>query len=508
MATNLSLIPPYINGRFSSLNKPERIFSIYNPANPSDILAAAGWGKDLVEPVIQGMKTAQKKFNLVSSEERLNYINKFIGYLKENSEEIKSNMMLELARSRVSVEEEWKLCEKLFKALPEFCKQILSLKKDDDGWEWKYSPLGLVLISSNIALPVYSLLCGVLPALASGNAVCLRPSSHCLLSGSLLASGFHQASFPEGTVQIIYGDFEVFRRLVLSHQFDTILYTGGEESLEQIRRDTQGQQNARLVLCGGGKNAAYVSASANMEKAIEKIIYGACLDAGQRLESTSLVFVEKKIFSEFQDQFVTSIKNMPIGVREDLARADKHVMEPLCSVNAWERYLRFQGIAARESDETLRWGKPIDNGGDGYFVSPGVHLMRPEKILKSIYASNAFFGPDVCLVPVDGKEDVISILDSLGATRCLGIHSQYAEEAQEIRRLSNVPSLLWNSATTDLNPLLPSIGRGKAGNSYITGLHFIYSTIYPQTLNLSLPIGLTEGDFKEVKRTKKAVVKG
>ncbi|WP_186643727.1 aldehyde dehydrogenase family protein [Fluviispira vulneris] len=507
MTNNLSLIPPYINGRFSALNKPERVFSINNPANPTDILASAGWGKDLVDPVIQGMKAAQKKFNLVSLEERLNYIKKFIGYLNENADEIKSNMMLELARSRVSVEEEWKLCEKLFKALPDFCQQILSIKKDEEGWEWKYSPLGLVLISSNIALPVYSLLCGVLPALASGNAVCMRPSSHCLLSGSLLASGFHQASFPEGAVQIVYGDFEVFRRLVLSHQFDTILYTGGEESLEQIRRDTQGQQNARLVLCGGGKNAAYVSASANMDKAIAKIIHGVCLDAGQRLESTSLAFVDKKIFSEFQDKFVSSIKSMPIGVREDLARSDIHVMEPLCSVNAWERYLRFQGIAARESDETLRWGKPIDNGGNGYFVSPGVHLMKLEKVLKSIYASNAFFGPDICLVPVDNKEEVISVLDNLGATRCLGIHSQYAEEAQEMRRSSNVPSLLWNSATTDLNPLLPSIGRGKAGNSYITGLHFIYSTVYPQTLNLSLPNGVTESDFKEVKKGKKTTAK-
>lgn len=499
MSGNLNLIPPYINGNFHSASKYERVFSVYNPTNPSDILSSAGWSKELVEPVIQGMRSAQKKFRQILLDERLGYIKKLIGFLKENSEEIKSNMMLELARSRVAVEQEWALCEKLFYSLPEFCKQALSAKRDDEGWEWQYSPLGLVLVSSNISLPVYSLLCSVLPALVAGNAVCMRPSSHCLLSGSLLASGFHQASFPAGIVQIIYGDFEVFRRFVLSHQFDTILYTGGEESLEQIRRDTSTQQNARLVLCGGGKNAAYVSKSANIDNSISNIIYGACLDAGQRLESTNLAFIDNSIFSEFLDKFVTAIKSMPIGAREDLSRTDIHVMEPLCSSHSWERFLRFQGIAAREADETLRWGKPIDNSGNGYFVSPGVHLMKPEKVLKSVYASNAFFGPDVCLVPIDNRDDMILILDELGATRCLGIHSQFVEEVHEIRKRSNVPTVLWNTSTVELNPLLPSIGRGKAGNSYITGIRFLLSTVYPQVLNLSVPFSVLEADRKKIK---------
>jgi acyl-CoA reductase-like NAD-dependent aldehyde dehydrogenase len=313
----------------------------------------------------------------------------------------------------------------------------------------------------------------------------MRPSSHCLLSGSLLASGFHQASFLPGAIQVVYGDFEVFRRFVLSHHFDTILYTGGEESLEQIRRDTSAQQNTRLVLCGGGKNAAYVASSANRDQAIAHIIYGATLDAGQRLESTSLVFVDHSIFSQFQDQFIAAIKTMPIGVREDLSCPDKHVMGPLCSANGWERYLRFQGIAAREADETLRWGKPIDNPAHGYFVSPGVHFMTPEKILKSIYASSAFFGPDVCLVPVLHHDHMISLLDELCTTRCLGIHTEFLEEVLEIRKYSRIPTLLWNTATTNLSPLLPSMGRGKAGNSHVTGARFLLSTVYPQILNLS-----------------------
>lgn len=475
-----------MNGHFVPSSKPERIFQTHNPANPNDILARAGWSKDFIEPIVTGMKEAQAKYRFCPLAERLQFVQSLIGFLKENAEEIKSNMMLELSRSRIAVENEWQLCEKLFSLLPQFCQRVLAVKQDEEGWEWSYAPLGMVLISSNIALPVYSLLSSVLPSLVAGNAVCIRPSSHCLLSGSLLASGFHQASFPSGIVQVVYGDFEVFRRLLLTHQFNTVLYTGGEESLEQIRRDASTQQNIRLVLCGGGKNAAYVTEDANIDEAIEKIIFGCCLDAGQRLESTGLVFLSKKIRTEFTEKFVNAIKKMPIGAREDLNRTDVHVMEPLCSARAWERFLRFQGIAARESDETLRWGKSIDNTKEGFFVSPGVHVMDVTKVTQSIYASNAFFGPDVCLVPVDEDAQVISVLDNLSATRCFSVYTQFSERVSTIRRQSSVPSILWNSSTTDLNPALPNIGRGNAGNSYVTGASFLLSTVYPQTLNLSI----------------------
>ena len=500
---NFDLITPYINGHFVSLSKPEYVFQSHNPSNPNDILAQAGWTKDFIEPVISGMMEAQKKYARTSLEERMVLIHKLIGFIQDNADEIKSNMMLELSRSRVAVEDEWQLCEKLFSLLPAFCEKNLQLKKEEGAGEWYYAPLGMVLISSNIALPVYSLLSSVLPALAAGNAVCIRPSSHCLLSGSLLASGFHQASFPSGVVQVVYGDFEVFRRLLLTHQFNTVLYTGGEESLEQLRRDTSSKQNIRLVLCGGGKNAAYVTEDAPIDDAVKKIIFGSCLDAGQRLESTGLVFVPQKMIIEFSDKLVQEIKKMPIGAREDLTRHDVHVMEPLCSANAWERFLRFQGIAAREADETLRWGKTIDNSTEGFFVSPGVHIMEPSKILKSIYASNAFFGPDVCLVPVENEDQVVTLLDQLPATRCFAIHSKYSETVAALRRKSSVPSLLWNSSTTELNPALPSIGRGNAGNSYVTGIGFLHSTVYPQTLNVSISQPLTKGDVLGQTKKKK-----
>lgn len=485
-----NMLPPYINGEFVSLAKPERVFQAANPIKPGEILSIAGWHKDSVEQIVDGMKSAQKSFAKLDFKARLFQVERLVAYLRENSDEIKSHLMIELGRSRFAVEEEWRLCEMLFAILPDFCRESLSEKtvhaegEKSSGKMWAYAPVGLVLISANVSLPFYSLLSAMLPALVAGNSVCLRPSQHCALSGSIIAQGIHHVEWIPGLVQVVYGDLEVYRRLILTHQFDTVLYSGGEESLEQIRRDLSTHQNTRLVLCSGGKNAALILPTANIDDAVAQSVYGACVDCGQRMESTGLIFVDSKISNEFIDKLVQSIKQLPIGVKNDLNDASQHVMGPLCGVTSWERFLRFQGIAARESDETLRWGKPIDNEGNGFFVSPGVHLIGAQKIKKSVYASNAFFGPDLAVVPVSSADEAIAVLDELGAARALSVHTSYEEEVRYVRQASNVPTVLWNSPTTLLDPHLPTIGRGRAGNSYITGVRFLFSTVYPKTLNL------------------------
>ncbi|MCA2959978.1 MAG: aldehyde dehydrogenase family protein [Silvanigrellales bacterium] len=477
------VLSPYINGRFALLAKPERTFEALDPAKPGDVLATMVWSKDLVGEITAGMRTARLEHQKLDLEARLALVTRFVSALRDRSEELKREMMRELSRSRAAVDEEWALCEELFGILPPFCRDALGEKTEQSGWSWSYAPVGLCLLSANVSLPIYSLLSATLPALVAGNAVCVRPSLHCPLSAVVLAECAHAVSLPAGLFQVVFGDLETSRRLLLSQQFDCVLCSGGEETLEQIRRDLSANQNIRMVLCGGGKNAALVLPSANIELASRHILYGATVDCGQRLESTGLAFVHESILDTLTDSLVAQAKIMPIGVKSDLGDASRHTMGPLCSANSWERYLRFQGIAARESAETLRWGKPIDNTGDGFFVSPGIHLMPASKVSASVYASNAFFGPDVCIVPVVEAGEAVEILNAMQASRVLGVHTAFEEELLRVRRDSHVPTVTWNTPTTELNTHLPTVGRGRAGNSYVTGIRFLFNTVYPRTLN-------------------------
>ena len=478
-------LSPFINGEFVHIAKPERSFEALNPQCPNETLAIAIWSKELVDGLIAGMRSAQANFSLLGLAQRLTLVEKFAASILENRDEFKSQLMLELGRSRAAVDEEWRLCEYMLKGLAGFCRKVLAEQTDEAGWSWAYAPVGICLISANVSLPLFSLLSSALPSLVAGNAVCLRPSQHALLSSSLLASCAFHAKLPPGLFQLIYGDLEVYRRLILTGQFDCVLYCGGDESLEQIRRDLSGNHNTRIVLSGGGKNASVVLSSADVEMAANHVVYGATVDCGQRLEATGLAFVHQSVLDAFVSHLVSLVKNMPIGVKANLGNGNEHVMGPLCGANSFERFLRFQGIAARESAETLRWGKPIDNAGNGYFVSPGVHLLSLDKVEKSVYASNAFFGPDVCVVPFEDPLDVVKMLNRMKSARVASLHGANPEDAQALRRQCIVPGFNWNTPTTSVDPFLPSVGRGLAGNSYVTGMRFLFNTVYPRSLSFS-----------------------
>jgi outer membrane beta-barrel protein len=487
------VLPLYIGGKFVDSFKPEKKYDVANPTAPEHILASIGWYKDSVPTIIESMKLAQPAFSRMVLPERLALVNSFCKNLLKNKEELTNLMMLELGRSLQSVQEELNLCHEMFNCMEEFCVESLGEKKSKNGSYWSYAPLGLVLISSNIGLPMFSLLSAALTSLAAGNAVCLKPSVHCPLTTHFLAQTIHESGFPAGIVQIIYGDFDIFRRLALSNQFHTVHCTGGEEVLEQVRRDLSFNQNCRMVLCSAGKNAAIVTEQAMLKEAVASILYGATVDCGQRLESTSLIFLHESQRHQFIDNFVSQIKNMPIFSKKEqknsLDKTQAHAMGPLCSLQAWERFLRFQGIAARECSETLRWGKAIDNLENGYFVSPGVHMQTLEKVEASVYATNAFFGPDVCIVPYTEIEHVTNLLDSLKSARTVSVHSESKTVAENIRKNVHVPNLVWNQPSTQLEIEIPRFGRGKAGNAYATGMRFLFQTVFPVSFNVGGNMG-------------------
>ena len=173
---------------------------------------------------------------------------------------------------------------------------------------------------------------------------------------------------------------------------------------------------------------------------------------------------------------------MAIGVRGDLGAPGVHCMGPLCGQMSFERYLRFQSIAARECAEVLRWGKPIDNPKGGYFVSPGLHLMSLEQAKTSVYVTNAFFGPDLAVVPVDSLGDALSFLGVDPGRRVVSVFSSSLDVFQGMAGSCSVPAVLLNTPTTTLRPDTASRGMGRAGNGVANGLPVLGEVVYPRTV--------------------------
>ena len=94
-----------------------------------------GWSKDLVGDVTSGMRSALVAHQALDLDARLALVSRFMARLVERREELMTEMMRELARSRVAVEEEWSLCEQLFAMLPGFCRDALGEKTELPTWD-------------------------------------------------------------------------------------------------------------------------------------------------------------------------------------------------------------------------------------------------------------------------------------------------------------------------------------------------------------------------------------
>jgi outer membrane beta-barrel protein len=485
MLPNLPIIPPYFNGEFVEQVKPEKTHHILNPLMPNVSLGQLLWSKDWADRIALGLNTAQPEVFASTFEDRLKSCQLLFQKILQNEENIKIALMNELGRSRFDVTQEWKHCTDFMERFTEFCTEKCTPQSNSQGI-WYYAPVGKVIVRPNVSLPFFTLLSTVSLSFVGGNVVCAVPSVACSLSTHEFAKVVSSLNFPKGSVQLVNADLEAFRRILLRQPFDTVYYAGGEESIEQIRRDLGSNRDARLCLVSGGKNAVFVGNNSNLESAVNAIIKGACLDAGQRIESTSLVFAVESVFEPLKSALLAKVKSLPIGVKSDLAHPTEQVMGPLCSENAFERFLRFQGIAARESEETLRWGKAIENPKDGYFVSPGLHVVSSTHLLKSIYATNPFFGPDIALIKVTGAAEMVNLTNAMKTSRIISIFGESKEDLRSISKNSETPCILENEPTTTFKVLMPCTGRHHSGNSVAAGFHFFFSTVFTKSLSFSL----------------------
>jgi betaine-aldehyde dehydrogenase len=257
-------------------------------------------------------------------------------------------------------------------------------------------PLGVVaaIVPWNFPFPIA---CWKLaPALAAGNTVVLKPAKPSPLSALRLAQLAHEAGLPAGVLQVLPGaGNEVGEALVTHPLVRKISFTGstqvGSRIMQLAARDIK-----RISLELGGKSPNIVFADADLAQAAEKSPMSVFANAGQDCCARSRVLVERTVFDEFVDRFVTATKAIVVG---DPAN-DKTQVGPLVSGQQREAVEGFlKGASSRKF--AAGGDRPLDRG---FYLSPTVVLDcdPSDKIWRE-----EVFGPVVCIRPFDDEEAMI-----------------------------------------------------------------------------------------------------
>jgi aminomuconate-semialdehyde/2-hydroxymuconate-6-semialdehyde dehydrogenase len=268
-------------------------------------------------------------------------------------------------------------------------------------------PIGVVGCISPWNLPLYLFTWKIAPALAAGNTVVAKPSEITPYTAYLLSTVCIEIGFPKGVLNIVHGlGAKVGQAIVEDKRVKAIAFTGGTVTGRAINIECA-KQFKKVSLELGGKNPNIIFDDCDFEDMMATTVRSSFTNQGQICLCGSRIFIQKTIYTQFKEEFLTRINQLTIGDPKTNVNIGAVVSE-----DHMHKILGYIELAKEEGGTILTGGKryiPEGECRDGFFIEPTVieglgHLCRLNQ--------EEIFGPVVTLIPFDTEEDAIDMANS------------------------------------------------------------------------------------------------
>jgi acyl-CoA reductase-like NAD-dependent aldehyde dehydrogenase len=312
-------------------------------------------------------------------------------------------------------------------------------------------PLGVVVIILPFNYPLCLLCWQAAAALASGNAVIIKPSELTSLTTLQFIAAFD--SLPAGLVQVLTGSGTVGKRLVEHSDTHMVAFTGGIETGRSVA-ETCGRLYKRTLIETSGNDPFIVMPSAPIDIAARGAAFGAFLNCGQVCAAAERFYVHGQVYEEFMERLVHHTTQIRVG--NGLERVD---MGPLASKREFTRYLRLLDNAIAQGAKVLTGGGRPVHLTKGWFVNPTVlGEVSPDAPIMN----DETFGPVAPVSVVASFDEALTLANrsryALGAT-------VYTTNLDESMRAVNEleAGMVWVNAPLLDNDAGPFGGRKQSG---------------------------------------------
>jgi aldehyde dehydrogenase (NAD+) len=308
-----------------------------------------------------------------------------------------------------------------------------------------------------IAIPAWKLT----PALVCGNTVVLKPAEDTPLLAQRFVELLADAGLPDGVVNVVYGYGEDAGEALVAHpDVRVISFTGSRETgirVSKVAADTLKHVHLEL----GGKNAVLVLEDADLDLAVEGIVWSAFGTSGQRCTAASRVIVQRPVYEALQAKLVAAAERLRLGPGWD----PETDVGPLINRDALEKVHRYTGIGTDEGAKLLTGGEPVSgNGlGAGHFYRPTV-FGEVEPGMR--IAQEEIFGPTTALIPVDSFDEALQVANGIQFGLSSSIFTRDVNKAFRAMRDLEAGITYINAGTTGAEVHLPFGGTKGTGNGH------------------------------------------
>lgn len=265
-----------------------------------------------------------------------------------------------------------------------------------------HEPLGVVAAITPWNSPIASDAQKLAPALAAGNAVVLKPAEVTPLASLALARICEEAGVPKGVLSVLPGKGSVVGDALVRHPLvRKVAFTGGTEVGRGIAR-LAAEKLMPVSLELGGKSPTIVFADADLDHAVNGVLYGIFSSSGESCIAGSRLFVQRGIYDEFMRRLTAGARKLRVG---DPARDDTQ-MGPLITEQHRASIERYVALGLEEGGRLLCGGeRPQGDGRErGTFYLPTIldGLSNSARICQE-----EIFGPVLVAMPFEDESDLM-----------------------------------------------------------------------------------------------------
>lgn len=318
---------------------------------------------------------------------------------------------------------------------------------------WIRVPIGVVGVISPWNFPLLLSLRSVLPALALGNSVVMKPDLHSSVTGGLLIQQLLlQAGLPQGVCQLVLGGADIGEQLVQHPQVNMIAFTGSTNVGRQIG-EFCGRRLKKCSLELGGNNAMIVCNDANLDEASSCAAWGAFLHQGQICMQAGRHLVQREVLDAYIDKLASRARALVTGN----PFTEQSHLGPLINDRQADRVMAL-------IQQSVEMGAEIVCGGkrNGRFIEATV--IRNVTPQMPIFKEE-IFGPVAPVMAFDSDTDAIQLANDSEYGLSAAIHSQNLTRAYQIAAQLQAGMVHINDQTVNNEYQVPFGGMKGSGNS-------------------------------------------
>ncbi|MFZ3231564.1 MAG: proline dehydrogenase family protein [Pseudobdellovibrio sp.] len=451
------------------------VYSRHNPSNSSEVVARVQMAtNEMAEKAIQAAHGAFSSWRKTSALDRAKIIDRAADLMIQKKYELMATQILEVgkpwAEADADVAEAIDFCRYYANHMRSLAKPLRVGHAPGEISQYIYKPRGVVTVIAPWNFPLAILAGQVAAALVTGNTVIMKPAEQSSLVAEGLMTILMEAGVPKNAVQFLPGYGEDVGDYLVKHPLTTtIAFTGSKAVGLLIAKNAAvvhpGQQHVkRCIIEMGGKNAIIVDTDADLDEAVDGVLYSSFGFSGQKCSAASRVIV----LAEVYDKFVERLKEAAASIDILSAENPKSYFGPVVDEEAQQRLL--QVINEYSGKHTLIFkGEAPTNG----FYVPAT-IFGDVKFDDHV-AQTEFFGPLIAVIKAKNLDEAIQFANSTEYALTGGVFSRSPANIQKIKNELEVGNMYINRGITgamvDRHPFggykMSGIGSKTGGPDYL-----------------------------------------